>query len=138
MTVNEPPKGGNCVVKPKEGKPLDPYFNVSCKEFHDDDQPLQYEFFYTNDLSTEGQPKYESLGSGLDSARTNFSLPTGLEKHDYQFKFCVVVTDNLGASTKCENIETGVKVSCCLFLYQTDLFPKHLTCYSIHITRYDP
>ena len=118
MTVNEPPTRGHCEVKPTEGKPLDPYFNVSCKGFHDDDQPLQYEFFYTND---EGQPKYESLGSGLDSARTNFSLPTGLEKYGYKFKFCVTVTDNLGASKKFD-IKSEVTVSCCLFLYQTDLF----------------
>lgn len=130
VTVNEPPKGGHCEVKPKEGKPLDPYFNVSCKGFHDDDKPLQYEFFYTNDLGTE-QPKYESLGSGLDPARTNFSLPTGLEKYKYKFKFCVIVTDSLGASKKFDNIETMVTVSCRLFLYQTDLFLKHLTCYKI-------
>ena len=130
VTVNEPPKGGDCVVKPEEGKPLDPYFNVSCKGFHDDDRPLQYEFFYTNDYSAV-PPKYESLGSGLDPARTNFSLPTGLEKNDYKFKFRVIVTDNLGASKKFEKFKSMVTVSCRLFLYQTDLFLKHLTRYKI-------
>ena len=121
VTVNEPPKGGHCEVNPTEGKPLDPYFNVSCKGFHDDDQPLQYEFFYTNDLSTDGQSKYESLGSGSDSARTNVSLPTGLEKYGYKFKFRVKVTDNLGASNKLE-IDTMVTVSCCLFYTKSTYF----------------
>ena len=113
VTVNEPPKGGHCEVKPKEGKPLDPYFNVSCKGFHDDDTPLQYEFFYTDDLGTV-QPKYKLLGYGSEPNLTKISLLSGREKYDYKLKFFAIVTDSLGASKKVD-IEPMVTVSCCLF-----------------------
>jgi len=106
--VNEPPTYGTCYVTPKEGKPLEPMFHVSCEGFYDKDMPLKYEFFYKKDLRPKG--RLETLGSGMDSFRSQVSLPSGLAEYDYKLKFYVVAYDKLGASKQYE-IPQSVAVS---------------------------
>lgn len=98
VTVNEPPKKhatqGKCTAKPLEGKPLEPDFTLSCTEFKDDDEPLQYEFFYSKG---EGS-KNETLGSGLENSRSRVRFPSGVQKNGYNLTLYAKISDSLGAS----------------------------------------
>ena len=106
LEVNEPPTAGNCSVKPPEGEPLAPEFNVSCEGFQDVDKPLSYEFLYSMDNGTTR----ESLGNGFKSFRAAIRLPNGDQRYDYKIKFFVKVADNFGAVLEFP-FNSSVKVS---------------------------
>ena len=106
LVVNNPPNPGNCTVDPHRGKPLSTKFKVSCKGFHDEDNPLSYEFLYSRDNGTT----LESLGNEFQSFRSEIRLPNGDEKYDNKIKFFVNVADSLGAVLKFE-ISSNVTVS---------------------------
>ena len=85
VTINEPPKRGEtglCIAEPPEDKPLEPIFTLSCKEFEDEETPLQYEFFY----SKGERSKNETLGSSLEASRERVTFPSGLEENGVQLK----------------------------------------------------
>lgn len=97
VTINEPPKRGKhglCTAKPTEGKPLEPMFTLSCKGFEDEEEPLQYEFFYSKG---EGS-KNETLGSSLEDSRERVTFPSGLKENGYTLTLYAKISDSLGAS----------------------------------------
>jgi len=94
ITINEPPKNGECTAEPLEGKPLEPDFTLRCKNFKDVETPLQYEFFYWRG---EGL-KNETIGKGLEDIRSRVTFPSGLEKNDNDLTLYAKIFDGLGAS----------------------------------------
>lgn len=106
IIMNESPKNGKCIVKPTEGKPLEPKFTLNCSGFKDDETPLQYEFFYSKG---EGH-RNETLGSGPEASRERVTFPSGLQEKEYMLKLYAKISDRLGASRMVE-FESPVKVS---------------------------
>ena len=106
LEVNKPPKPGKCSVSPKDGVPLKTEFEVSCEGFNDDEEPLQYEFFY----SKGGNNTFQSLGAGVKPTRSRILLPSCAAKDVCKIYFSVHVSDRLGAVKK-YSINSTVKVS---------------------------
>ena len=88
VTINEPPKDGTCTAKPRKGVPCDPMFTLTCTGFTDDEEPLQYEFFYSKGKGS----KNETLGSGLEPSRSRVTFPSG------NLMLYAKISDSLGAS----------------------------------------
>ena len=104
VTVNKPPdrgaqKYGQCTAEPLEGEPCNPIFTLSCEKFEDDDQPLQYEFFYSKGKGS----KKETLGGGFEAKRSQVAFPSGI------ITLYAKISDSLGASEMFE-FKDSVKV----------------------------
>ena len=106
IIMNESPKNGKCIVKPTEGRPLEPKFTLNCSGFKDDETPLQYEFFYSKGKGY----KTETLGSGPEASRQQVTFPSGSEKNEYKLTLYAKISDRLGASRMVE-FESPIKVS---------------------------
>ena len=106
ITINKPPENGRCTATPAEGIALDTEFTLNCKDFTDDERPLQYEFFY---LKEKGSKTETSLGSGLEAKRDRVIFPSGVEKHEYNLTLYAKISDSLGASKMFE-FESQIKV----------------------------
>lgn len=105
VTANNPPDPGQCTAEPRNGKPCEAIFTLTCSGFTDPDKPLQYEFFYSKDEES----KNETLGSGFEAKRSRVAFPSGLEKNEYRLTLYAKVSDSLGAS-KMFKFESQIKV----------------------------
>ncbi|XP_078077477.1 polycystin family receptor for egg jelly-like [Mustelus asterias] len=101
--INSPPKGGRCVITPKEGLALQTKFTVTCLNFEDNDRPLSYKviaktFYPTGSIDSL---KNNLLGTivyfGFNPKSPPFHLPVGSKWGHHLLIITVQVFDRHGA-----------------------------------------
>ncbi|XP_068717189.1 polycystin-1-like protein 2 [Montipora capricornis] len=93
FTMNAPPVGGSCTVKPLRGRALNKSFDFQCSDWQDRDKPLTYQFAYKT-----GDGLYTVVSFGrVAQART--VLPQGRKDEDFVIEFDITIKDSLSAET---------------------------------------
>ncbi|XP_043564796.1 polycystic kidney disease and receptor for egg jelly-related protein-like [Chiloscyllium plagiosum] len=104
--VNSIPRGGHCIINPKQGWALYTQFTLTCLKFEDSDLPLSYTVFAKTYHQTGSIDSLNNnvLGTivyfGFSPKNHPFQLPVGSSSGDHQLVIVVLVTDSRGAYTK--------------------------------------
>ncbi|XP_068085200.1 polycystin-1-like protein 2 [Anabrus simplex] len=104
MTINIVPEIGECSIEPDSGYSGITEFSIECKDVQDeDDWPLRYDFFQSNDENFIGVLMYYNV----EPNATGVKLMEGKSGDDYKSAINVRVTDNFGMSAE---VRVSVKV----------------------------
>nr|XP_022331159.1 polycystic kidney disease protein 1-like 2 isoform X2 [Crassostrea virginica] len=94
LTVNQPPRVGNCSITPQSGLTLLTGFNVSCQGFSDPDSPLLY---ILSQVQTSG--KKTQLMKSEKASISSLYLNEGSPESNYTLSLTVECQDSLGLTS---------------------------------------
>ncbi|XP_048463759.1 polycystic kidney disease and receptor for egg jelly-related protein-like [Rhincodon typus] len=104
--VNSVPRGGHCVISPKQGWALYTKFTLACLSFEDSDLPLSYTVIAKtyHPTASINSLMNDVLGTivyfGFSPKSQPFELPVGRSSGHHQLVIVVLVSDSRGAYTK--------------------------------------
>ncbi|XP_022800006.1 polycystin-1-like [Stylophora pistillata] len=90
FTTNVPPRNGNCIISPLEGRVLTTYFHIKCSGWRDMDGPIVYKVFRGRTL----------LQHGKEATLPPMLLTSGPRQNNYTYYLAVNICDKFHSCTK--------------------------------------